>query len=224
MKDEKCAWIFVAAWRRPGYIAMLNVANEKTTVLEGSSLRNGFDQMQLGVPFNRFPHIFQRPDTHKLHPAFLPAYHPTTGPQSTKRLPGRLPTPAQAIPNHIPLNKHGERLDIATPLPSTSLRHEFHRRFPPGAIQPCNWHHLAGRCRGAVACAYDHSEMTAGMLVYRRFQTSLVPCAEGSGCRRLGCFYGHVCRMWKCEVDGEGCSMRVFHRVEPEVVEWVEGW
>ncbi|KAF1363130.1 hypothetical protein EJ07DRAFT_173827 [Lizonia empirigonia] len=161
VKDEKCAWIFVAAWRRPGYISMLNVANEKTTVLEGSSMRKGFDQLQLGVPFTRFPHIFQEPDTHNLHPAFLPAHHPTTGPPSTKKLPGRLPTPAQAIPNHIPLNKHGERLDIATPFPSASLRHEFHRRFHSGTTQPCNWHHLAGRCRDAVACAYDHSEMTA---------------------------------------------------------------
>ncbi|KAF2130466.1 hypothetical protein P153DRAFT_218469 [Dothidotthia symphoricarpi CBS 119687] len=141
----------------------------------------------------------------------------------TLRLPGYLPTkPPQ--PNHIPLNKHNERLDIAIRHPKDAHYLEYANRFPRSAPQPCYWHHLLANCHDGTACAHDHGAMSHKALFFLRYKARLIPCADGTQCRRFECCFGHVCQNSKClGREVRACSMRVFHRVDPVLARWVEG-
>lgn len=195
-------------------------------------MRAGYDQLPLQTPFATLSQIFNGPQINKATSLFpqahfmvdIQALNTEHNESLPSRLVGLLPKAKKSRQGYTPINKLGQRLDIFFPHPNAAARKEFYDRFPAGTKQPCNWHLLSKNCRNTAPCPYDHSDVTQNILLYRRFQTSIIPCANGSKCRRADCFYGHLCRRQKCaNGDVEGCTMLAFHQVDPEVARWVKG-
>ena len=93
-KDRSCKHIFVAGCRRPTYLCMLNTVDDRTTVIEGSSMREGFDQIPLPVPYTAFPYIFKEPGCDGTGPRGLHSACISEHDSS----PGQLDTTAMKVP------------------------------------------------------------------------------------------------------------------------------
>ena len=135
---------------------------------------------------------------------------------------GRLPNSIK--PGHVPLNRDDHRLDVALDYPEASHFLGFADRFPRNGPQPCTWHHLEGGCFDGEACPHDHSEINDKVYKFVRFKAKLVPCADGTQCRRSICPFGHICQSKKCiGKDVVDCPLKAFHQVDPFVVRRVKG-
>jgi hypothetical protein len=142
------------------------------------------------------------------------------------RLPGLLPQIRTAREDHVPVNKHGERLDYYLKRPSASDRQAYHERFSgQGDNKPCRWFYLADACKNGDNCPYDHSEISPNILGVMRYLVKRVPCIKGNECRRLDCIFGHVCANLRCITDdSDSCTLRKFHGVDPVFASWVRRW
>ncbi|KAJ8115706.1 hypothetical protein OPT61_g2701 [Boeremia exigua] len=61
VRDPNCKRLLVAAWQRPAYIRMLGTATDKVTVIEGASMRDGYEHVPLPAPMEAFPKLFKKP-------------------------------------------------------------------------------------------------------------------------------------------------------------------
>ncbi|KAK4947997.1 hypothetical protein LTR10_013050 [Elasticomyces elasticus] len=90
----------------------------------------------------------------------------------------------------IPINRFGQRIDLKLRMPSTAEMDKFEDRIYRRKL--CNEHHLRDNCE-AYGCRFDHDPIDANMRNTLRYKARSIPCAQGSKCRRLDCFYGHQC-------------------------------
>ena len=132
--------------------------------------------------------------------------------------------PSRSKPGHVPLNRIGQRLDTVLVYPETSHYLEFANRFPRYGPQSCKWHHLEEGYSIGDECPCDQSDLNEKVYKFMQFKAKLVPCAEGTQCRRSTCPFGHICQSKKCiGKDVKDCPLKAFHRVHPVVVQWVKG-
>jgi len=139
-----------------------------------------------------------------------------------RRRPGTHPPYSKGSKGHIPVNKHGQRLDYAITRLEKKDHDEFNARKVEGK-KPCKWYHLANDCHRGDACAHDHSELSADLLRVLRYQTKRTPCEHGSWCQRIDCIHGHVCQSQRCSrAIVEDCPLAKFHGVDLMVASWIK--
>lgn len=120
----------------------------------------------------------------------------STAPKASAQPPPQL-QPQSPAPNGageakagIPVNRHGQRVDLKMRMPSTSEMDRFEERIQRRKL--CNEHHLRDNCE-SYSCKYDHDPIDASMRNTLRYKARSIPFAQGSKCRRQDCFYGHQC-------------------------------
>jgi len=59
--DPNCKHIFLAAWRRPVYLAMLRTSSKKVTLVQGDGMGAGAKFVPLPCDFISIPNIFDKP-------------------------------------------------------------------------------------------------------------------------------------------------------------------
>lgn len=64
VKDRSCKHIFIAAWQRPPYFCMLKDAKDKTMIVEGAAIKEGYDMFNLPALFTTFPEVFRASTAH----------------------------------------------------------------------------------------------------------------------------------------------------------------
>lgn len=90
----------------------------------------------------------------------------------------------------IPVNRLGQRIDRRLQAPSSAELDRFNNRIIDCKL--CNNHHLAGECY-TYNCKYDHDPIDSAMKQVLKYKARSIPCAAGSKCRKINCFYGHQC-------------------------------
>lgn len=90
----------------------------------------------------------------------------------------------------IPVNRHGQRIDLKMRVPTAAETAKFDDRIAYHKL--CNEHHLRDNCE-SYNCRYDHDPIDASMRNTLRYKARSIACGQGSKCRRLDCFYGHQC-------------------------------
>lgn len=114
-------------------------------------------------------------------------------------------------------------MDVALEHPEACHYLEFANRFPRNERQPCIWHHLEAGCPKEDTYQYDHSALNDKEHRFMQFKAKLIPCADGTQCRRSVCPFGHVCQSKKCVgKDIKDCPLKAFHQIDPVVARWVE--
>ena len=105
--------------------------------------------------------------------------------------------------NGIPINRHGQRVDLKMRIPTDSELLQFEKRIKHRKL--CNEHHLRDNCE-SYNCKYDHEPIDATMRNTLRYKARSIPCGQGSTCRRQDCFYGHQCPWGNNECGNFKCS------------------
>ncbi|KAF2621602.1 hypothetical protein BU25DRAFT_482541 [Macroventuria anomochaeta] len=196
-KDQSCKHIFATAWRPPAYIRMLNTADEKTTIIEGSSMQLEFDQVPLPVPFTAFPLIFKIQRATTLAPCtttrdaaiHLEPSSPGGGIGDQGRVDGLLPNSKNAITGHIPIN--------------------VPQRLPTGKQTAVPLAPSREQVSKGDKCLCDNTELNKEATKVLRYSTEWNPC--GPNFRITDCIYGHVCQNWKCVgSENANCTMKCF--------------
>lgn len=119
----------------------------------------------------------------------------------------------------IPINKDGARIDTYVPEPSTKDWDIFNRRSKKQKL--CNRLHLGGYCPDPN-CEFDHSEADQNSLSVLRFLLRYHPCGQGSKCRSIKCYKGHLCQRDGCR-GGRPCKFGVqAHILDLNVAQWVD--
>lgn len=118
----------------------------------------------------------------------------------------------------IKLNKRGERLDEPLPRPSPQAWRMYGLRI--GVRKLCAAHHLGGKCL-TPNCDYDHTDIDPPVLEVLRYLVRMAPCNRGPGCRRAGCYLGHMCQRHNCK-GYKPCRFRHYgHYIDREVAQKV---
>ena len=131
--------------------------------------------------------------------------------------------PSRSKPGRIPLNRIGQRLDTVLEYPEASSYIKFTTHFPGYDLQSCKWRNVEEDHAIGDECPCDQSDLNEKVQKFMRFKAKLVPCAEGTQCRRSICPFGHVCQSKRCiGKDVKNCPLRAFHQVHPVVVQWVK--
>ena len=66
LEDPRCKHIFLAAWRRPLYLSMLQTHSKKVTLVEGSGMGPGAKLVPLPCTFLAMPTVFSSHTEHDL--------------------------------------------------------------------------------------------------------------------------------------------------------------
>lgn len=111
-----------------------------------------------------------------------------------------LPQEADIAEGQIPLNKDGYRLDPYAPSPSPSDHEAFKTRTARQKL--CNGYQITDHCAQGDACPYDHGPVPPRMLDTLRYVAYSNPCPRKGACRRVACYYGHVCQKADCKYRG----------------------
>ena len=129
-------------------------------------------------------------------PSFVKTAPPAPPPTKVATVLDKRPAQAGNVKAHlsaktgIPVNKLGQRVDLPIPKPSHADLMRFEDRIYQQKL--CNEHHLRDNC-WSTPCKFDHNPIDDGILNALRIKARSIPCREGSKCRRLDCFMGHMC-------------------------------
>ncbi|KAH7068709.1 hypothetical protein FB567DRAFT_541033 [Paraphoma chrysanthemicola] len=104
------------------------------------------------------------------------------------------------LPGYVPVNASGERIDIhPVTKPDQTCFNEYDlHRLRHDERSPCSNFHIGDGC-DEKECEYDHSRLSEKARNAVRFFCYKKPCADGSSCRRVGCFFGHGCLRTTCD-------------------------
>jgi len=120
----------------------------------------------------------------------------------------------------ILLNINNERVDAKPEEADYEVKESMLDRT--GERKFCHFYHLLGTCLNASSgktCRYTHGpELSPAELVVLRSFVRKIPCEIGSKCRRIDCFYGHVCSNQPGCLK-ERCHLRKFHEIDPTAVQ-----
>ncbi|KAF9699976.1 hypothetical protein EKO04_001266 [Ascochyta lentis] len=129
--------------------------------------------------------------------------------------------PKTAVTGMIPVNPHGQRLDIYMSPPSNAQWARYTARTKVKKL--CNAFHLQGFC-SIDPCEFDHSQIDGSLLEVLAFVAKGRPCKRRGACRHLDCDKGHVCQKPACTDAGKkvkGCMLgRDSHGIDLKVDKW----
>jgi hypothetical protein len=123
-------------------------------------------------------------------------------------------------PGSIPINVHGERVDLPLPERMTSALQS--------GEDHCYLFNLTGKCGGSrygnSKCAKRHDPVDADTLLALRYKVRHIACTRGVVCRLQDCPFGHMCFRQDCYTPAKPtCGIkRTLHRLIPEVDRWVK--
>lgn len=133
----------------------------------------------------------------------------------------RLPVPNATNEKLIPVNIDGDRLDTYLAKPAPRALQQYHDRANQQKL--CNDHHLLGWCKRGSTCNFDHSPITDVIRQVQRKYCRDYPCPLSTSCRRLNCFYAHVCTRYGCPGPSIHCRMLPsMHKISLDVAHWVK--
>ncbi|KAF1967122.1 hypothetical protein BU23DRAFT_543336 [Bimuria novae-zelandiae CBS 107.79] len=243
--DPSCKHIFLAAAGSALYVQAVQAATQQTgkiTLVRGGLLDQRL--MGLGLPEVAFLKVFRKSDSTKNnnnengsrvcfdwqkgkcsrphckfeHPAMEINAKLLGQPDEVTRRSSTLPIINQN--GLIPINGNNERLDLHMRPPTAEQWKVWHARI--AIKKPCNDFNIRRACSKAN-CSYDHVFIEPDASYCMQYLLKETPCEEGSKCRVLECFKGHVCQKDGCEGNLSGCKFaRKVHAVDLHVANWVK--
>ncbi|KAF2874535.1 hypothetical protein BDV95DRAFT_592592 [Massariosphaeria phaeospora] len=246
-EDPRCKHIMLGVWGRPTYLALLKDKSDKVTLIKGFIMGPDVETLTQGVKKTRF-RLFEnvtvwalpRPTLREEGDGHAKSNHWRDRPDGSLNVPETaednggstmkdVSEPEQSHPGEehaglFPVNKDGERIDPKMPDPTDEEVDAFHRTYYSGSgPKPCSNHHLGSGCHN-TSCKFSHTPMSPSNLAVLRNLYKCRPCMSKGKCRRVNCYYGHVCQSRMCLVLGlqrESCPLKEFHDVDPKIAKWV---
>ena len=119
--------------------------------------------------------------------------------------------------NIVLLNVNGERIDSYLGKTDPQAHERVQKRIQDEG-KLCNDFHLRGKCFAGTACAYGHEpHLDVPELAVLRYLARKVICDNGSSCRIIDCWYGHMCSYGK-SCPKQNCIFRHLHHMDRTAV------
>ena len=132
------------------------------------------------------------------------------------------PLPTSVIPERIPINAVGHRLDTYNIAPTGAQWSLYKARNSKKKL--CSAFYLAHACPMPGSCHYDHTPISSDVYHCLQYMLKEYPCRKKGGCRRLDCFAGHICQRRACAQGKSAvCKFKYeVHCMDMKLANWVE--